>query len=193
MAVQAMTYRITLTGAQGTGKSTLTRAIAACLRNADVDVQAFIGLGAEVAQAGHATGVRAGAETVRMFAALHRARESAASGAVAIFDRCLLDALAYAQVLNCLPRSEIDALRSAAVESCQVSGQRLWMRITHDYPVAGPQDESPEFRRAIDAAIGSLAREDHIDLIECAVPPQVMDEIAAAVCAQWRKDCVTAR
>jgi predicted ATPase len=182
-----MPYRILLTGAQGTGKSTLTRAIAASFAHEGIKgVCAFAGLGARVAQAGHRTGARAGAETVRMFADLHREREATAAGSILIFDRCLLDALAYAHVLQCLPADELESLQIAAVESGRRAAQFLWLRVTQDYPVTGPDDESPEFRRAIDAAIGSLARANDLHLRECALPPQRFDDIAREVTSAWQ-------
>ena len=182
-----MSYRILLTGAQGTGKSTLTRAIASSFENAGVaDVSAFVGVGQQVALSGRATGAQADLETVQMFVDLHRRREATAAGSILIFDRCLLDALAYAQVLQCLPRNDLEALRVATVESSKRAAQLLWLRVTHDYPVNKPEDETPEFRRTIDAAIGQLARANGLHLQEHAVPPQSFADIAQDVFATWQ-------
>jgi predicted ATPase len=182
-------YRISLTGAQGTGKSTLARAIATQLRiDGIVGVQACSGVGDQVTLAGFATGARAGVDAVRRFAQLHQAREAAATGSVLVFDRCLLDTLAYAEVLDCMSGADFDSLRDAAVVSCRRFAQLLWLRVTHDYPVLTPSDETPEFRRAIDAAIGRLARDNAITLFEYAMPPQQIDDIVEAVLARQRKD-----
>src|SRR4051812_9926619 len=93
---QPVIHRISLTGAQGTGKSTLARAIAERLRIAGRPATLYEGLGDEVARSGLATGALADAESVRTFARLHAAREGQASDDVQVFDRCLLDGLAYA-------------------------------------------------------------------------------------------------
>jgi predicted ATPase len=172
-----MTYRIAMTGAQGTGKSTLARAVCTALRDAGVaDVRQSAGLGAHLAQTGFRTGARASAETVRHFAQAHIAREASTLGAVQVFDRCLLDTLAYARVLGCLPHAEFSALSRATAASSARFSELIWLRVTHDYPELNESDESPAFRRAIDTAIGALAREHGIQLREQAVPP---DSIAA--------------
>ena len=177
-----MIHRISLTGAQGTGKSILARAIAGRLSGEGREVALHEGLGDDVARAGLATGALAGAESVRAFVKLHRARESSAGGGVQIFDRCLLDALAYAHVLGCLPTVELDDLRRATIASCARLTRLLWLRVTIEYPVRGPADETSEFRHAIDAAIGNLAHDNGIALVQHAVPPDRIEEIVAAVC-----------
>jgi hypothetical protein len=177
-----MHCRIAMTGAQGTGKSTLARAVRQALRAAGVaDVQACEGLGATLAQAGFRSGAQAGAETVRQFAQAHIAREAAGVGAVQVFDRCLLDTLAYAQVLGCLAQDELDALARATVQSSARFAQIVWLRVTHDYPVLDSGDESPGFRRPIDGAIGALARECGIALCEHAIPPESIAGLAAQI------------
>jgi hypothetical protein len=60
--------------------------------------------------------------------------------------------------------------------------------VTHDYPVLTASDETPEFRRAIDAAIGRLAGDNAIMLFECAIPPQQVDDVVAAVLARRRRE-----
>lgn len=184
-----MPLRIALTGAQGTGKSTLAKAIAERLRSPRREVLLHEGLGSAVAESGMATGALGTAESVRAFVRLHRARDAApSSAAVQVFDRCLLDTLAYAHVLACLPESELEELRRATVASCAGTSQLIWLRVTHDYPVVTPHDETPELRRAIDAAIGRLARENAIALIERALLPDRINEITAEVQA-FVDDC----
>jgi thymidylate kinase len=179
--------RISLTGAQGTGKSTLARAIADRLIAEGRAVALYEGLGHDVARSGLATGALAGAESVRAFARLHRTREAAAAGALQIFDRCLLDALAYAQVLRCLPAVEFDDLRRDTIASCARLTMLLWLRVTVEYPVQGPLDETSEFRTAVDEAIGGVARQNGITLIEHAIPPDRVDDIASAVAESLAK------
>jgi predicted ATPase len=171
-------HRISLTGAQGTGKSTLARAIADRLLADGRDVALHAGLGGQVARYGHATGALASSESVRTFVRMHRDREAASEKAVQVFDRCLLDALAYAHVLACLPGDELEDLRLATIASCARLTRLLWLRVTVDYPVLGAADESPAFRRAIDGAIGYLARDYGIMLVEHAIPPDRPADIA---------------
>src|SRR6185503_409306 len=102
-----MSYQIGLTGAQGTGKSTLARAVVARLEAEGIgDIESCFGLGEGIVGAGLVTGARAGPETVRLFARTHIAREASEGGVVRVFDRALLDTLAYAEVLECLPPDE---------------------------------------------------------------------------------------
>jgi hypothetical protein len=177
--------RISLTGAQGTGKSTVAKAIAERLRSPDCEVRLHEGLGTAVAGSGLATGALSTAESVRTFVRLHRARDAMPSSAtVQVFDRCLLDALAYAHVLACLPKAELDELRGATIQSCAGMALLIWLRVTHDYPVASPQDETPAFRRAIDLAVGRLARENAIAVVEHALPPDRVEDITAEVAAR---------
>jgi hypothetical protein len=174
-----MSYRMSMTGAQGTGKSTLAQAIAERLSAQGVTgVQLRRGAGDHVTAVGFLTGQRANAEGVRAFARLHFEREAEAGGVAIVFDRCLLDTLAYATVLDCLPTDEYKTLRQSTVKSCSRMDQLLWLRVTTDYPVTSPRDETPEFRRAIDAAIGRLAADNGIALSEHRVPPESIDEIA---------------
>jgi predicted ATPase len=174
-----MNHRISLTGAQGTGKSTLAHAIAHQLRAGGLDVALHVGLGDEVAGGGLPIGALAGAESVRAFVNLHQAREAAASKAVQIFDRCLLDTLAYAHVLACLPPDELESLRKATVASCARLTRLIWLRVTTDYPVLSGTDETPEFRRAIDAAIGRVVHDNGIALVQHAIPPERIEDIVA--------------
>ena len=97
--MKAVIHRISLTGSQGTGKSTLARAIADRLLAAGHEVALYGGLGDEVAGGASPPAPSPARRSVRAFVRLHLAREAAASGAVQIFDRCLLDTLAYAHVL----------------------------------------------------------------------------------------------
>lgn len=174
--------RILLTGAQGTGKSTLARAIVARLQAAGVaGARAELGLGARVAGSGHATGGRAGADAVRAFVAAHLEREVGPAGGIVVFDRGLIDTLAYADVLGCLPRDEHAALERQTIASSACYRLRLWLRVTQDYPVERPEDESPAFRRAIDAAVGAIAARLGIALRPVAIPPAEVRQVAREV------------
>ncbi len=167
-----MVHRIGLTGAQGTGKSTLARAVCTALRSAGVAGVAPVGgLGQALARSGLRVGMQADAQTVRRFAQAQIEREAADAGAaVQVHDRCLLDTLAYARVLGCLAQQEWLALRAAALRSCAAFSQLVWLRVGHDYPVLDANDESPEFRRAIDRALGALAAQLGIALFEHSLP-----------------------
>ena len=183
-----MIYQIGLTGAQGTGKSTLARAVTDRLEAAGVAVEHCFGLGEGAIASGLATGPSASAETVRLFANFHRAREERQAredGAVRVFDRTLFDALAYAEVLGCLASGELEALREATIASCRRFAQLIWLRVTVDYPVLTAVDESPVFRRAIDSTIGRLARVHDIALMKHAMPRERLGDIAEEVAGRY--------
>jgi predicted ATPase len=179
-----VTLRIAITGAQGTGKSTLARAIADRLAVRTIRaVSLYQRVGADAAHDGQPTGSRADADAVMAFARLHEAREATATGDLQVFDRCLLDTLAYAHVLQCLPPHQLEALHRATLASCARMTRLVWLRVTTDYPVLNATDETPEFRRAIDAAIGTLGRDNAIPLAEYAVPPARYEDVADATAA----------
>ena len=179
---ETVIHRISLTGAQGTGKSTLARAIADRLQADGRDVALHAGLGDQVARHGHATGALASAESVRAFVRMHVHREASSESAFQVFDRCLLDALAYAHVLACLRDDELEDLRQATIASCARLTQLLWLRVTTDYAVLSQADENPEFRRRIDGAIGRLACDNGIAIVQHSIPPDQPGDIALAVC-----------
>jgi predicted ATPase len=175
-----------MTGAQGTGKSILTRAVCDALRDAGVtDVRRYVGLGTSPWVAGLRLGVRADAETVRQFAYAHITRESSGSGQGQVFDRCLLDTLAYAHVLGCLPHGEFRALTRATVASSARFAQIAWLRVTNDYPASSARDEPADFRRRIDAAIGMLARAHRMALHEHAMSPDSVDDLARRIVSRF--------
>lgn len=180
-----MVHRISLTGAQGTGKSTLARAIVERLRGErPLDVELCSGVGSQIAGAGFTTGAGASRDSVLAFAELHQQREAAASAPIQVFDRCLIDTVAYARVLGCLTAHELARLEAATVAVSRLVTQLLWLRVTTDYPVLTSSDETPEFRRAIDAAIGQFAKERSIALDACAMPPDQLDAVVERVCAR---------
>jgi predicted ATPase len=182
-------HRIALTGAQGTGKSTLARHIAQALGGqADVDVRLYTGLGDFALANRLATGMVADASTVRALARWHLEREAGACAAanaptsppvartVVILDRCLLDTLAYAEVLACLPAAELHELRQAAGRSSRMFEQLLFIRITSDYPVTSVLDETPEFRRAVEQAIEAAGTSLGLAMTEVRLSPPMQPE-----------------
>lgn len=193
-------FRVAFTGAQGTGKSTLARALGQALRAAGVArVTEHLGLGQGLVQARHpgdatalaslALGERASAQALRAVQAWHLAREAeadadaAAAPGVQVFDRCLLDSLAYADVLGGLAADEQQALAQAAQASARRLRLLVAMRITGDYPVLSEQDESPGFRRAVEQAILSRAQAWGLPLLPLALSGPEIAPAAQALAA----------
>jgi predicted ATPase len=111
---------IAVTGAQGSGKSTIARALVKRLKGpmtASVPVQ---GIGAYVGALNFPLGESATHDTIIAFLLEHVRRERHAPPD-AVFDRCLIDLVAYAM----LQLKEEDPILDLSVEIAQMSMQRF--------------------------------------------------------------------
>lgn len=155
----AEVLRVAITGAQGAGKSTLGSALERwARRQLDPRARLYAGLGDAVFAGLDAIERTQPAARVRAFVAAHLAREAALEPGLALLDRCLLDAAAYAQVLACLPAGEWSALEDRLRASMAATAAVLVVPIAADYPVLAEADESPAFRRRIETAILALGQ-----------------------------------
>ena len=104
----------------------------------------------QVSADGMATGALSSVESVRTFVRLHRARDATGStAAVQLFDRCLLQMRSRMRVLAMPAEGGTrGTARGIRLSSRARLARLLWLRVTHDYPVVSPRDETPQFRRA---------------------------------------------
>ena len=153
-----MVKRYAITGAQGTGKTTLARELCQSCNQFVGDCELLEGIGARVTAMGFPLGSRATPDTLCAFAAEHIRREREASGQVVILDRCLLDLLAYGRVLG----YESDAigilLKELAQSSLPVLRAIFYLPIVSGIE-SGGQHEDPVFRKQIDNEVQLCAKE----------------------------------
>ena len=111
---------IAVTGAQGSGKSTIVRALVERLEGRMTPLVSVQGIGAYVGSLKFPLGESATRDTISAFLLEHVRRERHAPPD-AVFDRCLIDLVAYAM----LQLKEGDPIRELAVELAQMSMQRF--------------------------------------------------------------------
>ena len=151
-------HRFAVTGAQGTGKTTLTRELhQLCARAIVGECQLLQGIGQRIKSMGHPSGSNTTSETLCAFAAEHVKREREATGRVIIQDRCLLDLLSYARVLG----HRYDALGMLLCEititSILVIEKVFYLPITPGIQTTNVEVEDAEFRLKIDEEIRASA------------------------------------
>lgn len=151
--------RVAITGAQGTGKSTFGRALHTWMcQRLDPAAVFLTNLAQTVLARESGAGQRPPGALVRAFIRAHLEREARLDAPLAVLDRCLLDAAAYARVLDCLSVEEWGSLRQAMSDSMACIAAVLVVPITTDYPALAATDETPEFRRQIHEAIMEAGR-----------------------------------
>jgi predicted ATPase len=111
---------IAVTGAQGSGKSTIVRALMERLEGRMMPLVPVQGIGAFVGSLKFPLGESATRDTISAFLLEHVRRERHAPSD-AVFDRCLIDLVAYAM----LQLKEGDPILDLAVELAQISMQRF--------------------------------------------------------------------
>ena len=90
-----------ITGAQGVGKSTFSRALRDALPAfCDTKIDLIDGLGQSVRELGIPVGSDSSAKSIAAIYIAHLRRQRLAPNGIIILDRCAVDALAYVQCLN---------------------------------------------------------------------------------------------
>jgi len=107
---------IAITGAQGSGKSTVAGELAQQLNARGIAIEAVHGIGAYVGALKFPLGESATRDTISAFLLEHVRRERHAP-AIAVFDRCLIDLVAYA-IIQLDPT---DPMRHLTIELAQLS------------------------------------------------------------------------
>jgi len=155
---------IAVTGAQGSGKSTVVRALAERLEQLATPVVVVGGIGAYVGSMNFPLGEAATRDTISAFILEHIRRERHAPD-MALFDRCLIDLVAY----TILQLRDSDPLRLLAVELAQMSMSRF----THVFMATIPPErvnrssphESAQFRARFEHALLASAALCHTRLV----------------------------
>ena len=101
MTAQPKAIRIAITGAQGTGKSTVIGDLESHCKDAlGIPIKVVLSPGESVKQQGLPLGQAATVETILAFAVEHLRRECTEIEGVVLYDRCLLDLMCYASLLH---------------------------------------------------------------------------------------------
>lgn len=153
-------FRVAITGAQGVGKTTLARDLfAICHDRTRISCELLQGIGQRVKGAGYPLGQAATSDTIYAFAAEHLRRERTCQSELVIQDRCMIDLLAYVQVLGLLEEPALRMLKEATLFSLAAIDLILYVPMFEALRSAGTGVETPEFRAKIDAVIPEVARE----------------------------------
>jgi len=147
---------IAITGAQGSGKSTVARGVAQQLNARGIATVALQGIGAYVSALNFPLGESATSDTIAAFLLEHIKRERHAPP-MAVFDRCLVDLVAYA-IIQLEPK---DPIRHLTIELAQLSIKRFARVFMTPIPparidLASPH-ESGVFRARFESTLASAA------------------------------------
>ena len=147
---------VAVTGAQGSGKSTIVRALVERLEHSTMSLVPVQGIGAYVASLKFPLGESATRDTITAFLLEHVRRERRAPPA-AVFDRCLTDLVAYA----ILQLKEGDPLRDLVIELAQMSMQRFTRVFLTTIPTGradvASEHESAAFRARFETTLAIAA------------------------------------
>jgi len=147
---------VAVTGAQGSGKSTIVRALVERLNGRMPELVPVHGIGAYVGALKFPLGESATRDTISAFLLEHVRRERHAPAA-AVFDRCLIDLVAYA----ILQLKESDPIRDLAIELAQLSMQRFTRVFLTTIPperlVVASAHESAAFRARFESTLATAA------------------------------------
>ena len=175
-----MPIRIAVTGGQGSGKTTLARAITLHFPSRAVLLD---GVSQKVAARGLPLGEAASIDTILAFAYEHLARERSAPEAdILVFDRCLLDLLAYAVVLN-LSTELIELVEELASSSLHRMTAVFYVPIGAQNVAKASAHETTTFRHRVAAEVRAAAVRLQLPLLEL---PEIHDERLPALIEKVR-------
>lgn len=174
-------HSFAVTGAQGTGKTTVAKMLHQRSVDEFGDVILLDGIGQRVGARGYPLGAGATPDTLCAFAAEHLKRERLSTAKITIQDRCLLDLLAYAENLkhralvfmapgDRRPSAElpspvlIEMLREVALATLPRLAAIFYVPISNDLRESKSQVEDSQFREEIDQKIRSIASDIGIHL-----------------------------
>ena len=152
---------IAFTGAQGTGKSTLVKAIAGEVAARGLgQCTVYRGIGQEAADQGIPLGGKADSTTIMEFARLHVRRERGISGhGIHLLDRCFVDLLAYARAKCHEQPSLVRLVEELARSSLQGIDLVVRVPMIDSLRMNYSSHETSDFRSVIDESIDRIMSE----------------------------------
>lgn len=157
-----------VTGAQGTGKSTLARDLTvACQEQLGQETILLEGIGSAVQREGLPLGGQANVDTLFAFVTHHFRRERLCGNQaeVVVLDRCMLDLYAYARLVRSVDHFLLEMLAELTRVSLSRLDATFFTPMIPELKIARSPNESAEFRSAIDYEILSAASELQVPLI----------------------------
>lgn len=157
-----------VTGAQGTGKSTLARDLTkACQEQFGQTVILLEGIGSAVQCQGLPLGGQASMDTLFAFVTHHfrRERSCARYARIILQDRCMLDLYAYARLVRSADRFLLEMLAELTLTSLARLDATFYTSMIPDLSKSCSPNETTEFRTAIDHEILAAASDLEIQLI----------------------------
>lgn len=180
-----------VTGAQGVGKSTFCRKLAAELPNrSNCQVALSAGLGDHLRTMGISLGSASDKDTIAAVFAAHLDRERVASGGIVILDRCVADALTYTRCLDLNSVMERHLYESIATMSAARLALIVHLSLSPFFAVTHATHETTDLRQRIAEGLPSVLRDlgrPTLDL-NAAAPDAIECAIAAildADCGPW--------
>jgi len=163
-----------ITGAKGTGKSSLLRAVAAKAAEDELlrRIEFVDSPGSTAKMLGHSLGKMGSDQTHIFFASMHLKSIQPQASGIRVLDRCLVDHLAYVRLLS-TDATLIEMMEQLTRVASKNYAVIFVTKLFDGLPTLGDPTEDDEFRKNVEAEILQILREFEISYLGLSGPVDI--------------------